>query len=47
MPDITTLFDEQDPTEQELKEAVACLKPNKSPGCDNIHVNVIKGSTKN
>ena len=47
MPDITTLFDEQDLTEQELKEAVACLKPNKSPGCDNIHVNVIKGSTKN
>ena len=42
LPDITTLFDEQDLTEQELKEAVASLKPNKSPGCDNIHVNVIK-----
>ena len=25
-----------------LKEAVASLKPNKSPGCDSIHVNVIK-----
>ena len=42
LPDITTLFDEQDLTEQELKEAVASLKPNKSPGCDSIHVNVIK-----
>ena len=42
LPDITTLFDEQNLTEQELKEAVAHLKPNKSPGCDSIHVNVIK-----
>ena len=41
LPDITTLFDEKDLTEQELKEAVASLKPNKSPGCDSIHVNVI------
>ena len=42
LPNITTLFDEQDLTEQELKEEVASLKPNKSPGCDSIHVNVIK-----
>ena len=30
------------PQEQELKEAVASLKLNKSPGWDSIHVNVIK-----
>ena len=42
LPDNTTLFDEQELTEQELKEAVASLKPNKSPECDSIHVNVIK-----
>ena len=42
LPDMTTLFDEQDLTEQELKEAAASLKPSKSPGCDSIHVNVIK-----
>ena len=36
------MFDEQDLTEQKLKEAVASIKPNKSPGCDSIHVNVIK-----
>ena len=42
LPDITTLFDEQDLTEQELKEAVASLKPNKSPGCDSIHVNLLR-----
>ena len=35
---MTTLFDEQDLTEQELKEAAASLKPIKSPGCDSIHV---------
>ena len=28
LPDITTLSDEQDLTEQEFKEAVASLKPN-------------------
>ena len=32
----------QDLTEQELEEAVVSLKPNKNPGCDSIHVNVIK-----
>ena len=42
LPDITTLFDDQDLIEQVLKEAVASLKPNKSPGCDSIHANVIK-----
>ena len=36
------MFDEQDLTEQKLKEEVASIKPNKSPGCDSIHVNVIK-----
>ena len=36
LPDITTLFDEQDLTEQELKDAVASLKPNKSSGCDSV-----------
>ena len=44
LPDITTLFDEQDLTEQELEVAVASLKPSKSPGFDSIHVNVIKAS---
>ena len=42
LADITTLFDEQDLTEQELKEVVASLKPNKSPGFDSIHANIIK-----
>ena len=42
LPDITTLIDEQELTGQEIKEAVASLKPNKRPGCDSIHVNVIK-----
>ena len=42
LSDITTLFHEQDLTEQELKEAAASLKPNKSRGCDSTHVNVIK-----
>ena len=42
LPDITTLIDEQDLKEQEVEEAVASLKPNESPGCDSIHVNVIK-----
>ena len=42
LPDITTLFDEQDLTEQEIEDAVPSLKPNKSPRCDSIHVNVIK-----
>ena len=32
LPDITTLFDGQDLTEQKLKGAVGSLKPNKSPG---------------
>ena len=32
LPDITTIFDEQDLTGQDLEEAVASLKPNKSPG---------------
>ena len=32
LPDITTLFDEQDLTEQEFKEAVASLKPIKAQG---------------
>ena len=41
LPDIITLF------EQELKKTVASLKPNKSPGCDSIHVDVIKTITKN
>ena len=41
-PDITTLFDEQDLTEEELKEAFGSLKPNKSPRCDSIHTNLIK-----
>ena len=40
--DITTLFDEQDLTEQELKDAVASLRANKSPECRGISVNVIK-----
>ena len=46
LPDITTLFDEQDLTEQELEVAVASLKQNKSPRCDSIHVNVIKAIYK-
>ena len=46
LPDITTLFAEQNLTEQELEEAVASLKPNKSPSCDSIYVNVIKAIYK-
>ena len=46
LPDNTTLFDEQELTEQELKEAVASLKPNKIPRCDSIRVNVIKAIYK-
>ena len=39
---LQSYIDEKDLTEQELKEAVVSLKPNKSPGCDSIHINVIK-----
>ena len=46
LPDITTLFDEQELTEQELEEAVATLKPNKSPVCDSIHADIIKAIYK-
>ena len=42
LSDITTLFDEQDLAEQELKEGVTSLNPNKSPWCDSIHTNAIK-----
>ena len=46
LPDIRTLFDEQDLTEQEFEEVVASLKPSKSPGFESFYVNVIKAFYK-
>ena len=37
-----TIFAEKSVTEEELKKAFFSLKPNKTPGYDNINVNVVK-----
>ena len=42
LPNITTIFRENCPTEEEFKNVFFSLKTNKSPGYDNIHVNVIR-----
>ena len=42
LPNITIIFRENCLTEEELKNAFFSLKTNKSPGYDNIHVNVIR-----
>ena len=42
LPNITTIFRENCLTEEEFKNAFFSLKTNKSPGYDNIHVNVIR-----
>ena len=42
LPNITTIFRENCLAEEEFKNAFFSLKTNKSPGYDNIHVNVIR-----
>ena len=42
LPNITTIFRENCLTEEEFKNAFFSLKTNKSPGYDNMHVNVIR-----
>ena len=39
---VCTIFAEESVTEKELKRAFFSLKPNKTPGYDNINVNVVK-----
>ena len=42
LPNITTIFQENCLTKEEFKNTLFLLKTNKSPGYDNIHVNVIR-----
>ena len=42
LPHVCTVFAEKSVTEEELKRAFFSLKPNKTPGYDNINVNVVK-----
>ena len=42
LPHICTIFAEKSVTEEELKRAFFSLKPKKTPGYDNINVNVVK-----
>ena len=42
LPNVTIIFQEHCLTEEEFKNAFFSLKTNKSPGYDNIHVNVIR-----
>ena len=44
LPHVCTIFAEKSVTEEELKRAFFSLKPNKTPGYDNINVNVVKKS---
>ena len=39
---VCTIFPEKSVTEEELKRVFSSLKPNKTPGYDNINVNVVK-----
>ena len=41
-PHVSTISAEKSVTEEELKRAFFSLKPNKTPGYDNINVNVVK-----
>ena len=47
LPHVCTIFAEKSVTEEELKKAFFSLKPNKTPGYDNINVNIVKKFTKN
>ena len=42
LPHVYTLFAEKPVTEEELKRAFFSLKPDKTPGYDNINVNIAK-----
>ena len=42
LPHVCTIFAEKSVTEEELKRAFFSLKLNKTPGYDNINVNVVK-----
>ena len=42
LPHICTIFAKKSVTEEELKRAFFSLKPNKTPGYDNINVNIVK-----
>ena len=42
LPNITTALSDKPLSEKEFKDAFFTLKRNKSPGYDNLHVNVIK-----
>ena len=42
LPHVRTIFAGKSVTEEELKRAFFSLKANKTPGCDNINVNVVK-----
>ena len=42
LPQVCTIFGEKSVAEEELKRAFFSLKPNKTPGYDNINVNVVK-----
>ena len=42
LPHVCTTFTEKSVTEEELKRAFFSLKPNKTPGYDNVNVNVVK-----
>ena len=42
LPHVCTIFAEKSVTEEELKRTFFSLKPNKTPGYDNINVNVVK-----
>ena len=42
LPHVYTIFAEKSVTEEELKRAFFSLKPNKTPGYDNINVNVVE-----
>ena len=42
LPHACTIFAEESVTEEALKIAFFSLKPNKTPGYDNINVNVVK-----
>ena len=42
LPHVCTIFAAKSIFEEELKRAFFSLKPNKTPGYDNINVNVIK-----
>ena len=42
LPHVCTIFAEISVTEEELKKVFFSLKPNKTPGYDNINVNIVK-----